>query len=233
MTESSKVHVAVYCRVSTSSQDLVGQLRELHDYSSRSGWSIVREYTEKISATGKVDRAEHDRLLRDARDLARPWDHLLVWSLDRWSREERFTRAVDSIFDMEKLGISFHSLREPYLDTPPSGERNLGRELLLGILPTIATFESIRRSERVRLAMKELGAGTRKTRSGKPVGRPWRVTPDRADLVVRLRAQKPPIPFRLVAQRVGLPIGTCRRVASQVKRGLSPFTTRGVHKGPV
>ena len=167
MTAPASIHAAVYARVSTTSQELDGQQRDLESYIRSKGWQIAESYSERVSATGKVERKEYDRLLRDARDPDRVWSHLVVWALDRFSRAERFTQAVDAIFDLEKHGVSFHSVRESYLDSPPAGQRNMGRELLLAIIPTIATFESIRRSERVRIAMREIAEGRRATKSGK------------------------------------------------------------------
>jgi len=223
---------ALYVRVSTTAQDLTGQRRELETFAHLRGWEVVEIYSERISATGRVERKEYDRLLRDARNPDRPWSHLAVWALDRFSRAERFTQAIDAIFDLEKVGVAFHSMKEPFLDTPTRGERNLGRELLLGICPTIASFESIRRGERVRIAMEEIRQGRRPTRSGKPPGRPWRVTAEKASQILRLRSLAPPRLYAEIAQRVGLPVGTCRRVASQLRRGQDPFQTRSAHKGP-
>jgi DNA invertase Pin-like site-specific DNA recombinase len=200
--------VVLYIRVSTQDQDFDGQERALREEAARRGWEIVRVYSEKVSGTGKVERREYDRLLRDARAPGRSWSILFVWSLDRFSREERFTRAVETIWDLEGLGIAFASLREPYLDTPAQGERNLGRELLLGILPTIAAFEAIRRSERVRVAMRDIKEGRRRTRSGRPPGRPRRVTPEKTAWIVRLRGEGSS--WSNIAQRVELPAGTCR-----------------------
>jgi|SRR5208283_3558419 len=195
--------VAQYLRVSTAEQDLEGQERDLRNEASRRGWTVVRTYSEKVSGTGKVERREYDRLLRDARSPDRPFDRLLVWALDRFSREETFTKATQAILDLEKLGVKFHSLKEPMLDTPEDGKPNLGRDVLLVLLPVIASFESRRRSERVRVAMREIREGRRKTRSGRPPGRPRRVTPEKAQAILRMKAQG--VSYRVMAQRVGLP----------------------------
>src|SRR4029077_4632832 len=98
---------ALYVRVSTEDQALVGQERELRAECERRGLEVVAVYAEKVSGTGKVERREYEGLLTDSRKPDRPWNHLLVWSLDRWSREERFTRAIDAILDLEKAGVSF------------------------------------------------------------------------------------------------------------------------------
>lgn len=217
MAERDQAGTALYLRVSTEDQDLAGQRRELEAEAARRGWTVAAIYEEKVSGTGKVVRTEYERLLKDARRPDRPWTHLLVWSLDRFSREATFTRATQAILDLESVGVRFHSLREPTLDTPDDGKPNLGRDVLLALLPVISSFESKRRSERVRVAMREIKAGHRRTRSGRPPGRPVRATPEKVAAILRWKAQG--LSYRLIAQKVGLPRGTCANVASRARRG--------------
>jgi len=212
--------VALYMRVSTEDQDLAGQERELRTEAARRGWIATAAYAEKVSGTGKVERTEYARLLFDARKPGRPWTQLLVWSLDRFSREATFTKATQAVLDLERAGVRFHSLKEPTLDTPDDGRPNLGRDVLLALLPVIAAFESKRRSERVRLAMAELKAGRRQTRSGRPPGRPVRVTPEKRAAILRWKAEG--LTWRAVAQEVGIPRGTCANVASKARRVALP-----------
>lgn len=207
--------IALHCRVSTADQDLAGQERELREEASRRGWQVCVVYVEKVSGTGKVEKAQYDRLLHEVSAPGRAWSHLLVWALDRFSREETFTRATQVILDVEKAGVRFHSLKEPMLDTPEDGKPNLGRDVLLALLPVIASFESKRRSERVRLAMKEIKEGRRRTRSGRPPGRPRRVTEEHVAKAEMLRNQR--LSWAAVAQRVGLPKETCRRAVWERK----------------
>lgn len=49
----------MYLRVSSEEQDLQGQRRELREYAERWGWLVSGEYAEKVSGTGKVQRAEY------------------------------------------------------------------------------------------------------------------------------------------------------------------------------
>ena len=203
-------NAAIYARVSSEEQDLAGQERELRAEAERRGWGVTSVYREKVSGTGKAERTEYDRLLKEAAAPTRPWSHLVVWALDRFSREATFTKATQAVLDLESRGIRFHSLKEPTLDTPEDGKPNLGRDVLLALLPVIAAFESKRRSERVRVAMKEIKEGRRRTRSGRPPGRPRRVTPELAAKVLELRARG--LPWSVVAQHAGLPAGTCRKV---------------------
>ena len=209
--------VAIYARVSTEDQDLAGQERDLQREAERRGWSLIETYSEKVSGTGKVERAEYDRLLRDAATPGRRWDHLLTWALDRFSREATFTKATQAVLDLEKLGVAFHSLKEPTLDTPEDGKPNLGRDVLLALLPVIASFESKRRSERVRVAMREIREGRRRTRSGRPPGRPRRVTPELLERIRVLREERH-LPWSQVAQNLHVPAGSCRKWFSDAAR---------------
>jgi DNA invertase Pin-like site-specific DNA recombinase len=210
--------VALYLRVSTEDQDLAGQELDLQTYAQAQGWTVASAYREKVSGTGRVEREEYDRLLRDAVRPDRGWNTLLVWSLDRFSREERFDRAVGSVLDMEKGGVRFASLREPYLSTPDPQDATAGfaRNLLLSVTASVAAFESRRKSERVRVAMGEIKAGRRPTRSGRPPGRPRRVTPEKVARILELRTQN--LKWREVAGRVGLPAGTCASVWSKARK---------------
>ncbi len=207
---------ALYLRVSSEEQDLAGQERDLRAEAARRGWAVVAVYAEKVTGTGRVEREEYERLRHDVRSPDRVFDRVLVWSLDRWSREPSFVRAVGSIEELEGLGVRFHSLREPTLDSSEDGSPSMARDLLRAVLPVISSFESRRKSERTRVAMRELREGRRRTRSGRPVGRPRRVTPEIASKVVELRGAG--LRWADVAQRVGLPSETCRKAAYLLKR---------------
>ena len=218
-TENRELMVAIYARVSTDDQDLAGQERELRAYASSRGWEISRVYAEKRTATGRVERAAWEQLRKDAcLPVTRGFERVLVWSLDRWSRDGSFVKAVGSIEELEILGIRFHSFREPALDSGDDDAPNLARDLLRGILPTIAAFEARRRSERTRVAMQEIKSGRRRTRSGRPPGRQPRVTENKRRAILGLREQG--LRWSDVAARVGLPAGTCASVHSLSVRGL-------------
>ena len=208
---------AIYVRVSSEEQDLAGQERDLEAYVASKGGTVVRRYQEKVPARGLVPREQFEQIRKDAQDPGRGWDHLLVWSLDRWSREERFTRAIATVEELEARGIKFHSLKEPMIDSSEDGSSTMGRDLLRAILPVIATFESRRKAERVRLAMREIREGRRRTRSGRPSGRPIRVTPEKAQAILQFRAQG--LPWKAIAGRVGLPAGTCSFVGWKARHG--------------
>jgi DNA invertase Pin-like site-specific DNA recombinase len=218
--------VALYLRVSTEDQDLAGQERELRVYAEQRGWSVACVYAEKTGASGRVARAEHEALLLEAQSAVRGWRRVLVWSIDRWSREPSFVKTVGSIEQLESAGVRFHSFREPLLDSGEDGAPNMGRDILRGILPIIANFEAMRRSDRTRVAMQELRSGRRRTKSGRPIGRPRKVTPELARKVLELREGPERRTWAEIARIVHLPAGTCRKVPRAL-RGETPSVEKG------
>jgi DNA invertase Pin-like site-specific DNA recombinase len=223
--------VALYLRVSTEEQDLAGQERELRAYAGRKGWTVACVYAEKVSASGRVERAEHDALLQEAASSARGWRRVLVWSLDRWSRDPSFVAAVGSIEQLEKAGVKFHSLREPSLDSGEDDAPNLERNILRGILATIAVFEARRRSDRTKVAMDEIRSGRRPTKSGKQPGHQAVLTEEKVAKILEMRRRTDPVPYARIAQEVGLREGTVRSTYSLASRGLLALATPHVGKG--
>lgn len=223
--------VALYLRISTEDQDLAGQERELRGYAASRGWRVARAYAEKTTASGRVEREAWEQLRKDAcLPMTRGFEHVLVWSLDRWSREPSFVRAVGSIEELELLGVGWHSFKEPQLDSSTDGTPNLARDILRGILPTIAAFESRRRSERTLLAMQEIRSGRRRTRTGNPPGRPRRIFPEHEQQIAQLR-ETPKTNGRRrtwneVAVLARIPAGTCRKVYASLRRK-SPSVEKG------
>ncbi|MDG6970761.1 MAG: recombinase family protein [Nitrososphaerota archaeon] len=216
---------ALYLRSSTEQQDFAKQEQELRAYAASRNWSVIETYAEAVSGTGRIPGPEYDRLLRDAKGTTRRWRHLLVWALEEFSWTDTFTKATQAILDFEAMGVRFHSFKEPILDTPEDGEPNPGRDVLLALRPVIAAFESKRRSERVRVMMREITEGRRRTRSGRPPGRPRRLTPELAAKVLELRTHG--LSWKEVARQAGLPSGTCRKIRPPP----SPTATGGVEKG--
>ena len=212
--------VALYLRVSTEDQDLAGQERELRAYAESWAWAVTAVFAEKTSASGKIERVAWEALQKEACLPAtrRRFDRVLVWSLDRWSRDPSFVRAIGSIENLETLGIHWHSYRDPELDSGEDFSFSVTRQVLRALKPVISAFESRRRSERTRVAMQEIKSGRRRTRSGRPPGRQPRVTESKRASILRFRDQG--LTWPQVAGRVGLPAGTCASVYSLSVRGL-------------
>ena len=79
--------VCIYCRVSTSDQDTANQLGVLTDWADQRNFEVFKIYEEEESAWKAGHQKKLSALLADAR--LRRFQAVLVWSLDRLSREEK------------------------------------------------------------------------------------------------------------------------------------------------
>lgn len=211
---------ATYARVSTPQQVLEGQQREIEERVMELGGVVGARFFDRASARGRVTRKGFEEMWAAARSPEREWTHLIVWSLDRFSRNERFTKAIDEIYALEDLRIRFHSVKEPGLDTGPDFKDTLERAVLRGLLAPIATFESRRRSERNKLTSDELVSGRRATKSGKLPWRPPVLSQEVAEKIRKIKRRDPTITHHQMAVKVGVKAGTVAYFLSLDRRGL-------------
>jgi len=197
LSPGSSPRIALYARVSTSSghQDPEMQLRELREYAEHRGWQIAETYTDAGVSGSKDSRPALNRLMADA--CRRRFDGVLVWKLDRFGRSLR--HLVNSLAELEALGVAFVSLRDNLDLSTPSGR------LMFQIIGAMAEFERALIQERVR-------AGLRNARAkGKRLGRP------RADVsetqIADLRHSG--ASGRAVAKELGVGVGTAYRLARE------------------
>ena len=154
------MRIAIYARVSKNdeTQDPTNQLNPLRDYAKALGGEVVDEYIDLASGSNG-DRTEFKRLFVDADK--RKFDLLILWSLDRLSREG-ISNTLGYIERLKRGGVALKSLQESWLDTRDEG---LG-QLLLAIFSWVAQQERKRIVERT-------NAGLEKARkNGKILGRP-------------------------------------------------------------
>jgi DNA invertase Pin-like site-specific DNA recombinase len=136
-------NVALYMRVSTIDQHPETQLHDLRAMALQRGFTIVHEYTDRISGT-KTRRPGLDELLRDARRGR--FQVVLVWASDRIARSVRhFLEVLD---ELNRVGVEFVSFRES-IDTGGP----LGRAVVI-IIGAIAELERNLIVERVRAGMR-------------------------------------------------------------------------------
>jgi len=150
--------VAIYTRVSKEEQHPENQIMQLKDFVVLSKWQIYKVYIDKIS--GRVtDRPQFQQMLRDAR--LRKFDMLLVWSLDRFSREG-IRNNLNYLERLKKQQVVFKSFTEPLIDTGQEGVW----EIIFSLLSWVAKREAIRISERTKAGLERAKA------QGKKLGRP-------------------------------------------------------------
>ena len=184
------MNVALYVRISTTEQNASMQQDELRTYCERRNLTVAAEYQDTMSGA-KDSRPALQRLLADAR--ARRFDAIIVWKIDRFGRSLR--HLVNTLADLEALGVAFISLRDSLDFTTPSGK------LQFHVLAAVAEFERCLISERVRAGMKMA------IKRGKRCGRPR--TRVEADRVRELRASG--ASWTKVAAALGVPRTLCQR----------------------
>ena len=202
------MRAAIYTRVSTADQNPELQLREIQDHATRQGWEIVETYQDIVRGA-KASRPGLNRLMADA--MARKFDTILVWKLDRFGRS--LVDCLNNIRILEDSGIRFRAVTQG-LDTD---QRNPASRFLLHVLGAAAEFERSLIRERTQAGrlryQQDYNAGrvgkTVYSRSGKnlPVGRPKRIF--NRDRVVEMHRQGASI--RAIAKQLGVGVGTVTR----------------------
>jgi DNA invertase Pin-like site-specific DNA recombinase len=104
-------------------------------------WRIAAEYEDRESGVkGEKDRPQFKAMMDAA--SRREFDTVLVWSLDRFSREG-IGKTFDHLRRLGSYGVKFRSYSESFLDTTAE----FG-ELVAAIFAFVASFERRRIAER-------------------------------------------------------------------------------------
>ncbi|MEL4506273.1 recombinase family protein [Luteococcus sp. H138] len=152
-----------YARVSTQDQDTAPQFEALR----RAGVAAENIVTDHASGA-RTDRPGLASLLAQVQ----PGDVLTVWKLDRLGRS--LSHLVQTVEDLGQRGVEFRSLTEALDTTSPAGR------LLFHVIGAVAQFERDLTSERTRAALEVARS------SGRPMGRPSKVTREQFALVHRM-----------------------------------------------
>lgn len=133
------MRIWIYARVSTiDKQDLQTQLLPLREYSKARGFTIYKEYTDKIS-WWKENRPELDKLLEDAQKRKIDW--VLVFRFDRFSRSTR--QLINTLELFNNLWVNFISYQEQVDTSSPMWK------VLFTMISAFAEFEKSIIQERV------------------------------------------------------------------------------------
>lgn len=211
LIKNELMKVVIYARVSTKNQDYERQLNELRNYAQRMGYSVVREFSEKISGAKSV--AEREALSEMlAYVQAHKVSKVLVYECSRISR-----RAIDFLQVIEELtqiGTSVYILQNGLDTLQPDGSVNPIASLVLGI---IGQFNSMERSL-IRCRM-ESGYNHYRSLGGK-VGRKegYKKSEDqmREQYINEMRLLKKGLSLRNVQAITGTSINTLRKVKALI-----------------
>ena len=142
---TDKNRCVIYARVSTVEQETSNQTQALTTFAASRGLEVVKVYQEAESAW--CGGHQHElALLKGAATRGR-FDILLVWALDRLSREGPL-KVLQLVQSFQVLGVKLMSYQEAWTwtDGPMA-------ELLYSITAWVAKYESDRRSERTKAGM--------------------------------------------------------------------------------
>lgn len=148
----------IYSRVSTNEQSMDNQVPVLEAWARQRGLELVEVYQEAESAWRNGHQRELARLIDNARK--RKFDIVLVWALDRLSREGA-AAILNLVNSLGQYGVRVFSYQESWTEAPGPVA-----DLLYAITGWVAKMESERRSERTKAGME------RAARQGKQIGRP-------------------------------------------------------------
>ena len=98
--------IAIMARVSKKGkQDNLNQLLQLREFAARQNWDVVAEFCDEISggSAGK-DRKQFDAMMQAASQ--RQFDLVLLWALDRLSREGNAAETLQYLQQLNSYGMS-------------------------------------------------------------------------------------------------------------------------------
>lgn len=144
--------VFIYLRTSTDDQHPENQLADCLEYCKRLSLENPTALQEKGSAwRDTTKRPIFEELLKDCRNGK--VDQVIVWDLDRLYRNRK--KVVELIRGYSKLGVKFHSYRQAWLEQiqgVPEPWNEIIYDLLLNIVGWMGQEESMKRSDRVKIA---------------------------------------------------------------------------------
>jgi DNA invertase Pin-like site-specific DNA recombinase len=188
----STLPIALYCRVSTTQQNVASQLHELHAYAGRRGLAAV-EYTD-LGVSGRKDsRPAFDRMLLACR--RREVSVVAATALDRLGRSLAHVAAFGA--ELQALGIELVTLREGIATSTVMGQA------MFGMAAVFSQLEGALLRERSLLGQ----AAAR--RRGARFGRPRRLDAEGRQRLLRLRQQGHSL--RYCAEQLGCGIATLSR----------------------
>jgi len=213
MTKPAK-RAAIYCSVSTGSQSIDNQVRELTAVAERRGWTIEEIYSDEgiSGAKGRDKRPGLDAMLKGA--TKRKFDVVMAWALDRVGRS--LIDLLNTIKHLESVGVDLY-LDQQHLDTTTAQGR-----LLFQINSAFAEFERAMIAQRVNAGLNTIKAklakegkfiskkGIVRTKLGRPGAEPDKLASARQKLAEGIGIGK-------IARELGLGAGTVHKIARQMR----------------
>lgn len=145
------MNAIIYSRVSTSEQaekgySLQSQQEICHDYSKRHGYNVLKSFVERGESAKTVDRPVLKEMLEYARINKNKIDCLIVYKIDRLSRNSLDCFSLR--YKLDKYGIDLKSVTEPFDDSAVG-------TFTADLFSIIAQLDNNIRAERAVIGMKQ------------------------------------------------------------------------------
>ena len=137
----------IYARYSSerqTEQSIEGQVRVCNEYAERNNILILDTYIDRAMTGTNDNRTDFQRMLKDSAKQA--WDYVLVYKLDRFSRN-KYEMAMHKK-TLRDNGVKIVSAMENIPDTPEG-------IILESLLEGMAEYYSAELSQKVRRGMRE------------------------------------------------------------------------------
>ncbi|EQB12160.1 recombinase family protein [Sphingobium lactosutens] len=193
--------VALYLRVSTDTQTVENQRRELMAVADRLGWTIIAELADEgiSGAKGRDQRPGYDRLMQMV--TRREIDLIACWSVDRLGRS--LQHLVGFLGEINDRGVDLY-LHTQGLDTStPAGRA------MFSMLSVFAEFERSILRQRIMAGL---------ARSTKKGGRPS-LDPAKADKIRRELSRGTSI--NATAKKLKVGVATVHRIKTQMAQPIA------------
>lgn len=191
--------VALYLRVSTDTQTVENQKRELQAVAERLGWTVIETLADEgiSGAKGRDKRPGYDRLMQMV--TRREIDMIATWSVDRLGRS--LQHLVAFLGEINDRGVDLY-LHTQGLDTStPAGRA------MFSMLSVFSEFERSILRERIMAGL------ARSKAQGKRSGRPP-LDQDKADRIKRELSKGTSI--NAAAKKLKVGVATVHRIKQQM-----------------
>lgn len=156
------MNAVIYARYSSDRQrekSIEGQLRECTEYAKKNNMTLLDTYVDRALSAGTADRPDFQRMIADS--VKGLFDIVLVWKLDRFSRDRYDSAHYKHI--LKKNGVRVISIKENISDGPEG-------IILESMLEGYAEYYSAEPAQKIRRGQKENAIKCKNNGGNVPLG---------------------------------------------------------------
>lgn len=200
----------IYIRTSTEEQNPANQLQDCISINSFGEYEVIED--KQSAYKDNKERVGFNKIVEQIRQ--NKVANLIVWDLDRVYRNR--TKLKEFLELLKIYKVKLHSYRQKWLEDInkiPNPWNEIVYELLINVFGYIAEEESIKKSERVKLAIKK-EQGVTKSYKGNKWGRKA-LSMQKKNQINELHQAKYSI--RAIAQEMNISVGAVHKYISKIK----------------